>query len=74
MRQFIYFLWAIALFVGGIFGLLACLGYHPADESLNTVSDTAIRNLMGGYGAVVADILWQGFGKICWLVVCAPIA
>lgn len=74
MRQFIYFLWAIALFLGGIFGLLACLGYHPADESLNTVSDTAIRNLMGGYGAVVADILWQGFGKICWLVVCAPIA
>lgn len=74
MRKFICFLCAIALFCGGVFGLLSCLGYHPADESFNTVSDTPIQNLMGSVGAIWADLLWQGFGKMCWLVVCAPIA
>ena len=74
MRKFICFLCAIMLLCGGIFGFLSCLGYHPADESLNTVSDTPIQNLMGAFGAVWADLLWQSFGKMCWLVVCAPIA
>jgi S-DNA-T family DNA segregation ATPase FtsK/SpoIIIE len=44
-------------------GLLVALGsYDPADPSLNTATDRPVRNLAGPGGAIVADLLLQGFG------------
>lgn len=74
MRNFIRFFCAVLLFVMGVFCALACFSYHPSDESLNTVSDTTTQNLMGEWGAIVADILWQSFGYMCWLIPIAAIA
>ena len=43
--------------------LLVALGsYDPADPSLNTATTGPVRNLAGPAGAVVSDILLQGFG------------
>jgi len=74
MRNFIHFLCAFALLIVGAFLMVACLGYHPADESLNTVSDMPIQNPAGSLGAIFADILWQSFGVICYLLPIAFIA
>ena len=40
----------------------ALLSYDPADPSLNTATARPVSNLAGPVGAVVADILLQGFG------------
>ncbi|MBR0683899.1 cell division protein FtsK, partial [Roseomonas eburnea] len=43
--------------------LLVALGSHnPADPSLNTATDRPVGNLAGPAGAVISDILLQGFG------------
>ncbi|MBR0674405.1 DNA translocase FtsK 4TM domain-containing protein, partial [Neoroseomonas soli] len=43
--------------------LLVALGSHdPADPSLNTATDRPVRNLAGPAGAIISDILLQGFG------------
>src|ERR1700679_848667 len=49
----------------GLFGLanlvaLAC--YDPRDPSLNTATSRHVSNLAGPLGAVMADLLLQGFG------------
>jgi len=49
----------------GLFGLallvaLAC--YDPRDPSLNTAASRHVTNLAGPVGAVLADLLLQGFG------------
>ena len=41
---------------------LALATYHPTDPSLNTASFGVARNLMGGSGALAADLLLQGVG------------
>ncbi len=74
MRNFIHFLCAFFLLTAGIFLMIACLGYHPADESFNTVSDMPIQNPAGSLGAIWGDILWQGFGFMFWLFPVAFIA
>ena len=53
-------LWALAL----IF-LLSWLSYDPLDPSFNTatsLTSTPVRNWLGGFGAVIADLLVQGLG------------
>ncbi len=45
---------------GGL--LLALLSYHPGDPSLDTASAASVGNLAGWPGAIVADLLIQGFG------------
>jgi S-DNA-T family DNA segregation ATPase FtsK/SpoIIIE len=49
----------------GLFGLalLVALGsYNPADPSLNTATGRTATNLAGPVGAILADLLLQGFG------------
>ncbi len=41
---------------------LALITFHPGDPSLDAASYQAARNLMGGSGAVVADLFLQGLG------------
>lgn len=74
MRSFLRFITAFILLGTGIFLFLSCLSFTPMDESVNTVSDTDIRNWMGALGAVWADILWQGVGYMWWLIASAFIA
>ncbi|HTW25988.1 MAG TPA: DNA translocase FtsK [Acetobacteraceae bacterium] len=45
------------------FALLVALAtYHPGDPSLDTATSVAPRNLAGPIGAILADLLLQGFG------------
>jgi S-DNA-T family DNA segregation ATPase FtsK/SpoIIIE len=51
----------------GLFGLailVALATYDPRDPSLNTATTRHVGNLAGPGGAVLADILLQGFGVV----------
>jgi DNA segregation ATPase FtsK/SpoIIIE, S-DNA-T family len=48
---------AAALGVATLLAALALLSYHPGDPSLNTAAGGPARNLVGGVGAVVADLM-----------------
>ena len=52
------------LFLGllGLAFLLALISYDPRDPSLNTATSRHVSNIAGAGGAVLADILLQGFG------------
>ncbi len=52
----------LALGLGGLVLLVALASYNAGDPSLNTASDARAHNLAGPVGAVVADLLLQGFG------------
>ena len=52
----------IVLGVAGLILLLALASYHPGDPSFDTASSVPVRNLVGPAGALVADLLLQGFG------------
>jgi S-DNA-T family DNA segregation ATPase FtsK/SpoIIIE len=47
--------------VGGAL-LVALVSYNPADPSLSTAAERPVTNLAGPAGAIVADLLLQGFG------------
>ena len=53
---------AAGLALAAITTLAALSSYDPHDPSLDTASVAAARNLAGPPGAVVADLLLQGFG------------
>ncbi len=53
---------ALALAAAGITLLIALATYDPLDPSLNTATAQRAHNLVGPPGAVVADLLLQGFG------------
>jgi S-DNA-T family DNA segregation ATPase FtsK/SpoIIIE len=57
---------AFALIGAALFAAFAT--YHPTDPSLNAASSEAPRNLMGGAGAVAADIGLQSLGLGAWLI------
>ena len=51
----------------GLFGLavlVALASYDPRDPSLNTATTRHVSNLAGPVGAMLADMLLQGFGVI----------
>ncbi|MFC4170161.1 DNA translocase FtsK 4TM domain-containing protein, partial [Teichococcus aestuarii] len=52
----------LVLALGGLGLLLALISYNPADPSLNTSATRAPTNLAGPGGAIVSDLLLQGFG------------
>ncbi|MBW4023758.1 MAG: cell division protein FtsK [Proteobacteria bacterium] len=65
----------LASLAGLVLGLLgiglgvALASYHPADASLDTAG-AVVRNLAGPFGAIIADLSWQGFGVVGTLPVC----
>ena len=52
----------------------ALLSYDPADPSMNTATNRPVSNLAGPAGAVLSDILLQGFGYAAALPVLALLA
>ncbi len=52
----------LLLGVMGVALLLSLLSYDPRDPSLDTATSGVAANLLGPAGAVVADLLLQGFG------------
>ena len=53
---------AVALALAGLSVLVALAWYDPRDPSLNTATARAAQNLAGRPGALIADLLLQGFG------------
>ena len=54
----------------GLFGLailVALATYDPRDPSLNTATTRHVSNLAGPGGAILADMLLQGFGVVAVL-------
>ena len=58
----------LALLALAGFLVLALLGFHPGDPSLNQATGAAIANPAGAVGAILADLLFQTFGRAIWLV------
>ena len=52
----------VLLGLGGVALLVALLSYHAQDPSLNTASAARPANLAGPVGAILSDLLLQGFG------------
>jgi S-DNA-T family DNA segregation ATPase FtsK/SpoIIIE len=52
----------LALGLVGLALLVALASYTPSDPSLNTATAQSTRNLAGPVGAVMSDLLLQGFG------------
>jgi S-DNA-T family DNA segregation ATPase FtsK/SpoIIIE len=57
----------ILLGFAGLALLVAVGTYHPGDPSLSTATSGPTHNLAGPLGAVVSDVLWQGFGWAAYL-------
>ncbi len=53
-----------ALTLSGLVMLIAMLGYHRADPSFNTATDSPVSNPLGRTGAVIADLALQSLGLI----------
>jgi S-DNA-T family DNA segregation ATPase FtsK/SpoIIIE len=51
----------------GLAVMVALATYDPRDPSLNTASTQHVHNLAGPVGAVVSDLLLQGFGLVAVL-------
>jgi DNA segregation ATPase FtsK/SpoIIIE, S-DNA-T family len=50
----------------GLASLMAFGSYHPEDASLNVSSLAPIKNFLGGFGAVIADLGMQSLGLAAW--------
>ena len=50
----------------GIAGLAAFASYNSEDPSLNTASHGVIHNVLGGFGATLADLAVQSVGLAAW--------
>jgi len=51
----------------GVTAIMLCLvlfSYSPGDPSLNSASPHEVQNLLGPFGAYVADVLMQSFGLV----------
>ena len=50
----------------GLSSLAAYATYHATDASWNTASAAPVRNLLRGFGAIIADIGLQSLGYAAW--------
>jgi S-DNA-T family DNA segregation ATPase FtsK/SpoIIIE len=62
MRRRLFELLALLAALAGLGLLVALASYDPADPSLSTATARAPTNLAGPAGAMLADLLMQGFG------------
>ena len=67
-------LFGFALFGLAILIAAALATYDPLDPSLNTANIHPLHNILGYFGATLADLLLQGFGAIGALPVVALLA
>ena len=56
------------LLLAALLILAALLSYSARDPSLDTAIDTPAHNFIGGNGAIVADLLRQGFGFAAFVI------
>ena len=54
--------------VVGLLVLLSLASFAPEDASLNTAAAGSPRNWIGPVGAYLADLLFQGFGWVAYLI------
>ncbi len=73
-RQRVGQLGGIALALAAVVLFVALATYHAADPSLDTATARPAANLLGAPGALVADLLLQGFGLAGGLPVVALLA
>lgn len=52
--------------------LIAVLSYHREDACFNVSNELPVRNLLGYWGAIYADLLRQFFGSALYIVVMVP--
>src|ERR1700761_1579141 len=52
----------LLLFLGSAAALVALLSYDSSDPSWNNATGNSTANLLGGPGALAADMLLEGFG------------
>jgi DNA segregation ATPase FtsK/SpoIIIE, S-DNA-T family len=64
----------LLLFLGSAAALVALLSYDPADPSWNNATGASTANLLGGPGAMAADILLQAFGLAAIAALAPPLA
>ncbi len=64
----------LILLTAGIAAAIALIGYDSADPSLNNASAGPIKNPLGVYGAIVADLSLQYFGLAIALPVTVVLA
>ena len=50
----------------GAAGLASFATYNPDDPSLDTATHATVHNLLGGFGAILADIGMQSIGFAAW--------
>jgi DNA segregation ATPase FtsK/SpoIIIE, S-DNA-T family len=60
--------------LGSVALAVALISHNPADPSLNTATSGPVGNLAGPAGAMVSDVLLQGFGFAAGLPVLALLA
>jgi len=59
----------LAMLVVGGGGLLALLSFHPGDPSFNHATGNAAQNVLGLFGARVADLALQSLGVVAAFIV-----
>jgi S-DNA-T family DNA segregation ATPase FtsK/SpoIIIE len=55
------------MFAISVVMMISVFGYSPSDPSLNSAGSTAVQNVLGGFGAVSADLLLQALGFACFV-------
>jgi DNA segregation ATPase FtsK/SpoIIIE, S-DNA-T family len=68
LRRRIYETLGFGLLLGALLLATALLTFDPHDPSLDTAVDTAAHNFLGPQGAVLADLLRQGFGYAAFVL------
>ena len=61
-----------ALVLGSVAAFVALASYSPNDSSLDNATSHEPSNLLGGMGAMAADLLLQGFGLAALVFLAAP--
>ena len=66
LRQRLIELSGIGVFAAALLIGAALATYSPSDPSLNNATGSAVQNILGLPGAIVADLAWQFFGLAGW--------
>ena len=66
LRQRLIELSGIGVFAAALLIAAALASYSSSDPSLNNATGSAVQNVLGLPGAIVADLVWQFFGLAGW--------